>query len=105
MLEPKFKAKWLAALRSNKYAQGRDWLRNNSKYCCLGVACDVLKPNGWNDANSWQYDNYASRSTTVIPDSVRSLIRLSKKEQDHLINMNDRGDDFNRIADHIEHNL
>lgn len=33
---------WLAALRSNNYAQGRHVLRNHDNYCCLGVAEDTL---------------------------------------------------------------
>lgn len=38
----KFKDKWIAALRSGKYKQGRGQLRSlNNNYCCLGVLCDV----------------------------------------------------------------
>ena len=43
-LPPKFKAKWLAALRSGEYKQGVETLyTNDDKYCCLGVACRVAK--------------------------------------------------------------
>jgi hypothetical protein len=34
---------WLDALRSGKYYQGEGRLRSENKYCCLGVACDVLR--------------------------------------------------------------
>lgn len=39
--------KWVKALRSGKYKQGRRQLRSGTKkdgysYCCLGVACEVL---------------------------------------------------------------
>lgn len=42
-LPPKFKEKWVAALRSGKYKQGKDFLYNKDEdtYCCLGVACKV----------------------------------------------------------------
>ena len=50
-LKPEFKAKWLAALRSGEYGQGKSALNPGpGKYCCLGVACVVngntlTKPN------------------------------------------------------------
>lgn len=36
------KAKWIDALRSGKYEQGRGALLNDGKYCCLGVLCEVV---------------------------------------------------------------
>lgn len=39
------RAKWYAALESGKYLQARECLRDGAGgRCCLGVACDVLKP-------------------------------------------------------------
>jgi len=40
------KAKWVAALRSGKYKQGRGFLKAKDSegdwtYCCLGVLCEV----------------------------------------------------------------
>lgn len=32
------KAKWIEALRSGKYQQGKDMLYRAGRYCCLGVA-------------------------------------------------------------------
>ena len=39
-LDPEFKAKWVAALRSSKYEKGFGELydKENKSYCCLGVA-------------------------------------------------------------------
>lgn len=42
-----FKRKWIAALRSGKFKQGENYLKNNpsgneNEYCCLGVACEIL---------------------------------------------------------------
>lgn len=43
-LPKKFKAKWVAALRSGKYKQGKGFLLDeNGKYCCLGVACSIQR--------------------------------------------------------------
>lgn len=36
-------AKWIAALRSGDYSQGRSRLRTQEGYCCLGVACEVYR--------------------------------------------------------------
>lgn len=35
--------KWVDALRSGKYEQGKHRLRTGDMFCCLGVACDVFK--------------------------------------------------------------
>ena len=35
--------KWIDALRSGKYKQGRGQLVKGDRYCCLGVLCDVAK--------------------------------------------------------------
>lgn len=41
-MNSELKAKWIAALRSGKYKQGRSVLRTaDNKYCCLGVLCEV----------------------------------------------------------------
>ena len=59
-LNPTFKAKWLAALRSGDYEQAGATLRGvpadynddplpgaDAMFCCLGVACDLINPD-WN---------------------------------------------------------
>lgn len=41
-LDPKFKKKWVKALRSGKFKQARHTLGNQDRgYCCLGVACSI----------------------------------------------------------------
>lgn len=35
------KAKWVAALRSGEYEQGRGRLKTGNAFCCLGVLCDL----------------------------------------------------------------
>lgn len=35
------KLKWIAALRSGAYKQGKGRLRRGDSYCCLGVLCEV----------------------------------------------------------------
>ena len=52
--------KWLEALESGKYTQGVGYLKKSAvdvegtehtSYCCLGVLCDLIDPNGWNDSS------------------------------------------------------
>ena len=41
-MKKEIKAKWIKALLSGKYKQGREVLRRkNNTFCCLGVLCDL----------------------------------------------------------------
>lgn len=40
-MNPEIKAKWVAALRSGEYEQGRGSLLRDGKHCCLGVLCEI----------------------------------------------------------------
>jgi hypothetical protein len=98
-LDPEFKAKWCAALRSGEYKQGRHGLRDGDRYCCLGVACDVLDPKGWDGA---RFGGLAGH----MPDAVGHRIGLFRVAMYRLADMNDLdGKSFSEIADYIEANL
>ncbi len=50
--------KWVEALRSGKYQQGEGALRihtpgEKDRFCCLGVACDALNPEGWHSTEGF----------------------------------------------------
>lgn len=45
-LKPKIKARFLEALRSRKYAQGKGRLRDKNRFCCLGVLGDLAVQDG-----------------------------------------------------------
>lgn len=40
-MDPSIKQRWVSALRSGSYHQGRNFLRRENDYCCLGVLCDL----------------------------------------------------------------
>ena len=40
-MDQQIKAEWVAALRSGGYKQGVHFLRQDDKFCCLGVLCDL----------------------------------------------------------------
>lgn len=46
IMKAEIKAKWVEALRSGEYRQGRGYLRNGGGFCCLGVLCDLAAKEG-----------------------------------------------------------
>lgn len=42
--------RWILALESGAFLQTSMVLKNATGYCCLGVACEVLRPGRWTDA-------------------------------------------------------
>jgi len=38
---------WVQSLESGKYRQTTTYLRTSNGYCCLGVVCNIIDPNGW----------------------------------------------------------
>jgi hypothetical protein len=67
-------ARFVEALRSGKYKQGRDRLRTGDKFCCLGVACDLAKRSL---KLNWEFSGWADEgqlfdsAKTSLPESVR----------------------------------
>lgn len=49
-LKPEIKTRWVEALRSGEYRQGRNVLRHQSSagvtHCCLGVLCEIALEDG-----------------------------------------------------------
>jgi hypothetical protein len=121
-LKPKFKAKWVKALRSGKYKQGQAALNpTEGHYCCLGVACVVngnaltkevrfglLKPE--HTKLGLPLPHEAREWWEVLPYPETRLdspcVRIGKRWR-RLTELNDdvQGYDFNKIADLIEEQL
>jgi len=40
-MKAEIKKMWVAALKSDKYKQGQGQLKKGTKFCCLGVLCDL----------------------------------------------------------------
>lgn len=109
------KARWIEALRSGRYTQGRHLLRSpGDKYCCLGVLCDLavedevgawvdLAP-GAPDGQHWNLGDSADGfSSTALTRKVMDWSGVSPLSQDALIQMNDQqGASFEEIAQYIE---
>ena len=113
-MNKEIKEKWLIALRSGNYIQGRQVLRDSdNKFCCLGVLCDIIDKEAWvaDDSNrrtpAFTYDG----NRAVLPIHVMEITgiencfgQLPKNEGPYtsLTNMNDGGKSFEEIADVIE---
>ena len=104
------KKKWLAALRSGRYRKGELSLRaasehgGHSKYCCLGVLCEVSGATWNRGSGTYEYKGYEEWS--VLPMNLMKYSDISKSEEEFLVKMNDiDGKSFRQIADWIEENL
>lgn len=105
-MDSKVKARWVAALRSGDYKQGRLRLRTTSKlagdkFCCLGVLCDIEQPELWGKGKEWHNDG----STAQLPYPLRLKLGIECGDQGRLVELNDSGSNFEAIADWIEENL
>jgi len=113
-LTKKFKEKWIAALRSGSYEQGKSYLFDGEGYCCLGVACalvgvqdSLMEDRSW----PWYLKGYLPNNfpklllediTNYNPDHPTSR---QKTPVTKLAAMNDHGRSFKYIANWIEKNL
>ena len=109
-MNTEIKTKWLEALRSGKYQQGRGILRSvNNEYCCLGVLCDLVAPDKWTKPEKgtamFFMSNNGDKKLHFPPDSVMRAAELSIDNGDILAARNDDGQSFEEIANFIEENL
>lgn len=116
-MDKKLKAKWLKALRSGKYKQGKGVLRTaDNRFCCMGVLVDVMSKKAWPKVtteigtlilgaeHSVMAYEVEQNGTALDYDTMRR-IGLETRHQGDLINMNDAGKRFTTIADYIEAEL
>lgn len=114
--------KWVNALRSGKYEQGKSYLRakngNKEQFCCLGVACEIFreeiggswKPNGGGTmafvpSNTRIF--HGQMIDAVLPHPVMQWFKLRLYDgmfgRTSLAELNDQENyTFNQIADVIE---
>lgn len=117
--------KWVKALRSGEYKQTQKRLATvdrdgNVSYCCLGVACEVY---GKTERREQELNQHSRRvvfdgSDAVLPESVQQWLGLTEGHPGVLSDRtysdgelvpeglavlnDDRGWDFDQIADAIE---
>lgn len=102
------RAKWLAALRSDEYAQTKGKLTNGKGFCCLGLACEISGLGVWEDGpeGEWVYNVDGYKSDQALPEPVRNWLGLDNSPGYYcdggLADLNDDGKKFKTIADIIE---
>lgn len=120
-MQAELKQKWIEALRSGKYQQGKGVLRTDTDhFCCLGVLCDLVDPSGWRgtglietsvdgmDVSQEAYPFFSISdvgSAVSLPHDLRKQLGLHIADIQALIRMNDSGNPFESIAKHIEANV
>jgi hypothetical protein len=95
-MNTEIKEKWVVALRSGDYKQGKGRLRQDGNYCCLGVLCDVINP------GKWRGDSYYGIHDKTTPYEVDKLAGLTYRIKGILTKANDSGSSFEEIAKVIE---
>lgn len=106
--------RWIDALRSGEYTQGRNFLRRPGAagdpdlYCCLGVLCEiavqdkVIRPSmigvGCNDNSVYIYEGFAEQ---IPPQKVAEWSGVPHEDLHQLAQYNDVGHSFNEIAERI----
>ena len=111
-MDPKLKAKWVKALRSDKFKQGAGMLKQYNKrkveHCCLGVLCEIAgvkKQKRVPGASSVLFDGC---SRTYLGQALLNSFGFSDQVQKDLSIHNDGWTypwSFETIADWIEKNL
>lgn len=117
------KNKWLKALRSGKYQQGRGDLKSGNSFCCLGVLTDLyIKENkkvaAWAPAGGFELrnkdGNLIEHESALLPRAVQKWAGLRTDNPkvkigsgtEHLSEVNDHiKKDFKDIAHRIKVSL
>ena len=106
-----FAKRWVEALRSGKYEQGRGYLKEGNKFCAFGVACELIrdKLHIATYRGITRYDN----SNVIAPSRVRIALGMDRTNStgyfvdsngytNSIILLSDSDVPFTEIADLIE---
>jgi hypothetical protein len=102
---------WINALRSGEYKQGKHYLREEDRFCCLGVLCDIAIKMGIPLEANMEFSGrfVYGKDTQYLPQVVQKWAGLYDKNPivSHLSNslaqLNDHNDmTFEDIANAIE---
>ncbi len=102
------KQRWMDALRSGKYKQGRGYLHKDDSFCCLGVLCDVVATEidlPVSQAADGEYRYGKEKNTSMLPPEVVAYAGLEHANPILLSYYNDHGTSFENIAKIIEAEL
>jgi len=126
-MNKKVKKKWIRALRSGQYDQVQGTLcaetaSDKTGFCCLGVLCNIhaeeRKTLYWAEDAGARGRKFVRKNGKVqimqarelsylgsqddLPSSVRNWAGLTKDQESVLVDMNDSGSSFDKIAEFID---
>lgn len=122
-MKAELKTKWIEALRSGRYRQAQNVLRDPSgAMCCLGVLLDVDQPTGWGAERINRFHRHCVEHVNSSDSDAQDFLGLKYRESQGLefsvirngdpakalhvlTEMNDSGRSFSDIADWIEENV
>lgn len=106
-MNPELKQQWVKALRSGEYKQGIGVLRSmDDHFCCLGVLCDVVNPEGWASPEGHVIRRPHDGEPNYPSSDVLKAAGMHHYVSSHLEFFNDELSwSFDHIADWIEANL
>lgn len=105
------KRRWIKALTSGKYKQGKGALKRGDRFCCLGVLCDL---HSRTKAGAKWRDDFYLHTANVLPNAVSQWAGLGGDpfgslplgaRVETLMAANDNGKRFSTIAKLIEQYL
>jgi hypothetical protein len=106
-LDPAFKAKWLAELRSGKYPKGAGRLCTvDGEYCCLGVVAKM--EDRLTEARTFeapQGDGFAKSCGFLTSDGEENWHFIPRDIQKKLASINDTSRTWDPVIAFIEENL
>jgi hypothetical protein len=97
MMDKKLKMKWVKALESGKFKQGKERLSAGGYYCCLGVLREIAFK-GQRCSTLGDYSN-------LLNPEIQREAGLTKRTQQALAAKNDVGETFKEIAAWIRKHL
>ena len=100
--------KWVIALKSGKYKHIKDALRTDEGFDCFGVACEIFKEEGdtWADygETEWAFEPGSGPSAFYgLPVHIMKKIGFTHKDEQFIMEINDKSDDFDEVAKSIIH--
>ena len=107
-MNKKMKTEWVKALRSGDYKQGKEFLKSEQGYCCLGVLCDLNETHEVKKSGKGKYKMPTEGTLKklglygIVADDWASARYPASTAVDYLAGMNDDGKSFKTIADAIE---
>lgn len=116
-LDPEFKSKWIAALRSGEYEQGTGRMYSNGELCCLavaGVVCGIDPLDFVDTTIVWadpinNFEKYNKVLALARAKGYPEMLIVKGYDDEQvpkvLASMNDSGSTFFEIANYIEANL